>query len=242
METEMVTLALCDDNSIQREIMEELLQEYSRTQTALSITVFENGRDLLNCVKENGFFDIYILDVVMPEINGMEIATTLRLMKDTGKIIFSTASLEYAVASYDVQAFYYMVKPVDPHKLTQILNNAIATLAPHDEIISVKTREGDVPLRFRDIMFVEVEDRTLLFHLADGRTCRSVALRGSFREAVEEMAGDRRFAPCGASKLLNLKYIDAIDSETVLFRDGTAIYPPRSAYAELRRAWREFRG
>lgn len=242
MRTELVTLALCDDNSIQREIMEELLQEYSRTYTALSVSVFESGKELLAYVKENGFFDIYILDVVMPEVNGMEIAATLRLMKDTGKIIFTTASLEYAVASYDVQAFYYMVKPVDTHKLYQILNNAIATLAPHEDRISVKTKDGDISLRFRDIMFVKVEDRALLFHLTDGRTCRSVALRGSFREAVAEMMNDSRFALCGASKLLNLKYIDAIDSDTVLFRDGTTIYPPRSAYAELRRAWNDFRG
>lgn len=236
----MVTLALCEDNDFQREMMQELLEEYGAERNAVSIKVFSTGRDLLEYVKQNAGFDIYLLDVVMPDVNGMELAATLRLMKDEGKIIFTTASLEYAVASYDVKAYYYMVKPVDSHKLFRILDNAIAELKPSESTMNVKTKNGEVGLRLKEITFVEVIDRALVYHLADGRSLKSLALRGSFHEAVADMADDAQFAPCGASKLINLRYIDAIDSETVLLKDGTVIYPPRSAYADLRRQWRDF--
>lgn len=236
----MVTLALCEDNEFQREMMQELLEDYSGRNNTVSVEIFGSGRELLDHVKQNGGFDIYILDVVMPDMNGMEVASTLRLMKDEGKIIFTTASLEYAVASYDVKAYYYMVKPVDPNKLFRILDGAVAELKPKENTTVIRMKNGDVSLRLRDIMYVEVVDRALVVHLADGRTCKSLALRGSFRESVPDLAGDARFAACGASKLVNLKYIDAIDSETVLLKDGTIIYPPRSAYADLRRQWREF--
>ena len=238
----MITVAICDDNDFQREMMLDILHEYSVSHAELSASVFSSGRELLECVKSGKKFNIYILDVIMPEINGMEIATTLRIMKDDGKIIFTTATLEYAVASYDVQAYYYMVKPVDPQKLFRILDNAVAKLTPHENSVIVKTKEGEINLRIKDITFVEVEDRSLLFHLSDGRTCKSQALRNSFREAVDDLADDEGFAICGASKIINLKYIDAIDSDMVLLRDGTTIYPPRSAYAELRKKWREYHG
>ena len=90
-------------------------------------------------------------------------------------------------------------------------------------------------------MYIEVEDRAMLFHLADGRSCKSVALRGAFREAISPLTENKQFTACGATKILNLKYIDAVDSETILFRDGTTLYPPRSAYAELRKEWRNYR-
>lgn len=237
---DMVTLALCEDNEFQREMMQELLEEYGSRNNSVSTEVFCAGRDLLEHVKKNGGFDIYILDVVMPDMNGMEFASTLRLMKDDGKIIFTTASLEYAVASYDVKAYYYMVKPVDPHKLFCILDNAITELKPRENTTVIRTKNGDVSLRLKDIMYVEVVDRALVVHLADGRSCKSLALRGSFRESVPDLVGDPRFAACGASKLVNLKFVDAIDSETVLLKDGTILYPPRSAYSDLRKQWREF--
>lgn len=180
----MVTVALCEDNEFQREIMQELLDE--------------------------------------------------------GKIIFTTASLEYAVASYDVQAFYYMVKPVDPHKLYRILDNAIAELKPHENTTTVRTKDGDINLRLKDITYVEVVDRALVYHLSDGRTCKGLALRNAFHESVADLTANTQFAGCGASKLVNLKYVDAIDSETILMKDGTLLYPPRSAYAEPRKQWRDF--
>lgn len=236
----MITLALCEDNDLQREMMEDLLEEYSNTNNPVSVKAFCTGRELLEHIKQNGGFDIYILDVIMPDVNGMEIASTLRLMKDEGKIIFTTATLEYAVASYDVKAFYYMVKPVDPQKLFRILDNAFSELKIRENATVVRTKNGDVSLRLKEITYVEVADRALVFHLADGRTCKSLALRGSFRDSVADLISDAFFAACGASKMINLKYVDAIDSETVLLKDGTIIYPPRSAYADLRKQWRDY--
>lgn len=237
----MITLALCEDNEFQRELMVDFLREYSLSHTELKISAFSKGRDLLTYIKQNDSFDIYILDIVMPDINGMELASTLRLMKDNGIIIFTTASLEYAVASYDVRAFHYLIKPIDPDKLFRILDNAVAADNSASEVFDIKLKGGDdASLRYQDIMFVEVRDRALRVYLRDGRCCDSVSLRGSFREAVEPLLKTPCFAPCGVSRVINLKFVDAVDSESVLLSDGTQIYPPRSAYADFRKCWKDF--
>ena len=106
-------LAICDDNELQREMISDVINEYIRERRLdVNVSVFESGLKLIDSVRTQGRYDIYILDMLMPEMNGLEVASTLRMLKDDGKIIFLTATLDYAVASYDVRAFYYLVKPV----------------------------------------------------------------------------------------------------------------------------------
>lgn len=236
----MVSIALCDDNAIQRELMYDYICEYKKNHAEIEVTSFETGYELLSQVKNEGGFDIYILDIVMPDINGLELATTLRLLGDTGKIIFTTASTEYAVASYDVQALYYMMKPVEPAKLFKILDNALTKINVREQSIEVKTQNGDIRLKTGDIMLIEIHDRGLRYHMKDGRICDGLKLRGSFKDAVKPLLdNDRNFVACGVGKLVNLLFVDAIDSESLLFRDGTMCYFPRSAYSELKKAWKE---
>lgn len=137
----MIRIAVCDDNELQHEIMSDLLQEYTLTPVGslseIDIRFFSGGRDLILDVRDKGGYDIYILDMIMPDINGIELATTLRLIGDSGKIIFLTSSLEYAVASYDVEAFYYMLKPVDRQKLFRILDRAVGLISQGDDTLEI---------------------------------------------------------------------------------------------------------
>lgn len=237
----MISIALCEDNPVQREVMSDILEDYKSAHPGVEIATFSSGSELLETIRNNKVgYDIYFLDIVMPGINGMEVATTLRMMGDNGIVIFTTASIEYAVASYDVRAYYYMIKPVDSTKLFKILDNAIATLGKVEDSIIVKSVNGDVRLKFKQIMYVEVNDRALFYHMIDGRECESIKLRGSFKEAITPILANSSFVMCGVSKVVNLKYIDAVDSESILFHDGSLVYISRSAYSEVKQAWKNF--
>ena len=235
----MVRIAFCEDNELQREIMIGFLEDFVKTRPAV-FTVFTSGEELLADVKANGGYDIYLLDVVMPGINGMEIASILRQKQDNGHIIFVTSSLEYAVMSYDVDAYYYITKPIDSSKLYRVLDKACAELNAKDEIIQIRAINGDMNIRIKDIMYVELYNRAPIFHLKDGRMCEGVKLRGTFREIVEPLFQNKAFVTCGVGKVINLTCVDAIDSESVLLSDGTQVYFPRSAYSELKLAWKNY--
>lgn len=238
----MVRIAVCDDNEIQRELMRDLLNDFANNDgREMQIALLASGRELLDAVRMTGGFDVYILDLIMPEINGMEIAATLRLMKDPGKIIFLTSTLEYAVASYDVKAFYYMLKPVDPLRLFKVLENALGGVLSEQNSVLVRGAKRETRLKTEDIMYVEMADRIPYYYLRDGRTLEGTTLRSSFRKTVAPLLERRNFALCGVSLLLNLKYVDTIDSNSVMLKDGTQIFPPNSAYAELSRTWKDYR-
>lgn len=239
----MIKIALCDDNEFQRELMEDIIDEYRKLHNSaeISLSIFAGGRDLLNSVKENGFYDIYILDLIMPDINGMETAATLRTMKDTGKIIFLTATLDYAVASYDVDAFYYMLKPVDQSKLFKVLDKACEEFTESDSSINLKTRTGIVKIKYEDILYVSLENRALRFNLKDGKMIDGMAIRVPFKDSVAQLLTDARFSLCGVSMVVNLDYLDQMDSESLLLSDGTILYPSKAACNALKKAWQERR-
>lgn len=237
----MVRIAVCDDNELQRELMRDLLDQFAeQSGREISVAVLAGGRELLEEVRKSGSFDIYILDLIMPEINGMETAETLRLMKDPGKIIFLTSTLEYAAASYEVKAFYYMLKPVDRFRLFKVLESAIGGAETDPQSILVRGKNRETRLKPEDIMYVEMNGRVPYYYLHDGRSLEGQNVRNSFRKLVAPLLERRSFALCGTSLLVNLKYVDTADSDSILMRDGTQLFPPRSAFPDFARVLQNY--
>ena len=117
----MLKLALCDDDPQQCAAVGALLQEYAALRPALAakLSIFSSSWELLADEEEGACFDLYVLDVVMPEVSGIELGVKLRELGRSGAIIYLTISPEYAVDSYAAQAFYYLMKPVEPERLWQ---------------------------------------------------------------------------------------------------------------------------
>lgn len=238
----MVRLSICDDNELQLEMVRDVIREFvDERNFDVRIEVFSSGKHLIEDVKENGAYDLYFLDMLMPEMNGLEVASTLRMMGDRGKIIFLTASLDYAVASYDVQAFYYMVKPVDRMKMFKVMDNAFADINTGSKNIHIKTKQGEIFLNTDDIMYVDLYDRCPRYHTKDGRTAVGQAIRTSFKDTLTALTELKNFALCGVTTLVNLDYVDVMRSEGVLLRDGTQLFPSRACYHDLNRLWREYK-
>lgn len=69
-----------------------------------------------------GKYDLIFLDIYMDQDNGMDVAVRIREAGDSCSLIFVTSSDAFAVASYDVQAAYYLLKPLDTAKLMKVLD------------------------------------------------------------------------------------------------------------------------
>ena len=69
-----MNVAICDDSLSERRTIQEWITDYlgERPQLAGQLFLFENGKALLDAVKKRGGFDLYLLDVIMPEMNGIQ--------------------------------------------------------------------------------------------------------------------------------------------------------------------------
>lgn len=238
-----VKISVCDDDSLFRKQVLDYINIYAaeNKREDFSVSAFENGEDLLESVNENGDYDICILDIIMPGMNGIEVGKKLREDGFKGKIIYLTSSEEFAVASYKVKALDYIIKPFSKEEFFEAFSEAVKSFSAEEEkYILVKTKQSMAKLSFKSIMYAELLNRTVVYHLSDGSRVESLSIRTTFSEATQELLRDRRFVLCGASMVMNLCHITKVGSDSVVFMDKYSAYPSKKACRELRSVWCDF--
>ena len=236
----MIRIACCDDNALQRDIMQEVTEAYvSERRLDACVDMYRAGRELLDAEEKAGFHDIYILELLMPFMNGMELAHKLRDMGSDGYIIFLSFSSDFVFESFDVKAFQYLLKPIDRKKFYETLDRALKELQMQDPaMFEIHARNGDLLVRMSEIVYAVRENRALHFHMTDGRVIDTKILRGSVQDAVKELLDDKRFVMGGASLVINLTQIEELDHAYILLKNGEEIFPPERSYSVIRNAWR----
>jgi len=236
-------IAVCDDDSAEREWTVALLEEYfrARPQFQADLALFADGQALLDAGGPGADFDLYLLDVLMPEKNGIEVGKALRNSGREGAIIYLTTSPDYAVDSYLTQAFFYLLKPVKREQLFEVLDRAAEVLQKRkDEATIVSTASGLRSIPLDHILYVERVDRSMRYYLVSGETVDSRTIRGSFRDAAAPLLSDRRFVLCGASFVLGLHHVRSVEKNVALLDSGGWVPVSRSAFTDLKRSWMNY--
>lgn len=239
----MIKIAICDDLEDCRRDLSRHVTEYTDRHPDFQIdcSVYDSGEDLIATAAKIGGFDVYLLDVVMPGMSGIELGSALRENGYDGKILFLTSSQEYAIESFKVKPFNYILKPIEKDKVFTALDEVIVALSSKKEkSIIVKTKENSIRISLDDIMYAEHCKRTIIYHLTNGKTVKSILLRTAFLENVGNLLHDSRFVSCGISMVANLHHITMVDKENVIFKEQYKYYLSKKVCAEVRSAWYDF--
>ena len=193
---------------------------------------FEKGADALSHFKAGSKVDACFLDIVMPEMNGVELARQIRKTEAGGEtmceIVFLSSSNEFASESFEVRAFSYLLKPPDPQKVANVLREIIAGKKAADVSgIPVSTKTLTKFLYFREVSFIEVINYKVYFHLVDGSEIALVSTLGAILPRILE---DKRFAQCHRSFVVNMNDVNKIRDNSVLMYSGKQI-PISRTYA-----------
>jgi DNA-binding LytR/AlgR family response regulator len=240
-EIAMIRIAICDDDVMHRQLIRHLLDQYLYTHhTTADIHEFASGQALLNALY-NHTFNLYLLDIVMPDMDGIELGVRLRQSGKAGIIVYLTSSPDFALEGYTAKASAYLLKPIQKEALFKILDSAFSYLIPRqDAVIMVKNADGLIRLHINQLLYVEQLSRIPHYHLTDGSVVAGSTIRCSFHEAMRGLLEDSRFYLCGASILLNLQQIKAIIKPYVVFSDGQRVLIPRRSIGALHEAWTEY--
>ena len=234
------SIAVLDSNVHQRKATIGMIDEYSRHRPDDIICQgFESGPDLLGAIKYRGQFDIYILETLLPHINGFYVARELRSMHNTCKIIYYTQNTQAALTAFEVGADNYVLKPASPDRFSIILDDAIDELRREEKTVlfNVKVREGYTRLCADDVAYVNIEQRMLCFHMTDGSVIPTPTLREPFRNATKQLVDHPDFALGGPSLLVNLDKVRSFTEHTIIFDYGEALMPSHNAYKAILQRW-----
>ena len=238
----MLRIAICDDEPQYARQIKNFVQEYLHGHPELSGQVhsFRLGRELLYQAEENGGFDLYLLDIIMPGLNGIQTGRQLRQLGDGGEIIYLTTSPDYAVDSYSVRAFFYLLKPLEKGRLFEVLDAAVKKLDDRrSKAVLIATKDGPRRLLLDQILYVERVGRGLRYFCSGGAV-DSLSLRVPFHAAVEPLLADSRFCQCGSSFAFNLQHVTGVSGQEVLLDSGGTAAIPRASVAPFKHAWGRF--
>lgn len=230
-------MAICEDDTTQQNILAAALDSY-RTPAGehIQYDIYRNGLDLLASINTH-LYDVLLLDILMPGFTGIETAREIRKSNEKIPIIFLTTSQEFAIESYRVHAFDYLMKPVDKNTLFDTLDRAYAMMeSTLDKSIMLQTTKAVYVLFLSQIEFVEINNRTLSFHLIDG-TVKSIS--GRLSDYEDALLGHSEFLKVHRSYIINMDFMKALNQKSFFTLTGNEVPISRNLLPAIKKRYIE---
>ncbi len=213
----MIRIAICDDEKHMSDHIRAMASDFFRKKNReIYFRTFSSGEELLSY---DGQIDILFLDIQMKEMDGMETARKLRAGQFRGVLIFITVLKEMVFQSFEVQAYDYLVKPVDKKQFEKTMERLYTSMQNASEysLLVQKGYEGRV-IPKDEIVFCEIIDRKIYLNLVSGDVV-------DYYERIENLETklDKRFYRCHRSYLINLKHLKGYKNGTACMDNGKEI-------------------
>lgn len=237
----MLRVAVCDDMANELQILVSLTNQYISTNSLdAKIASFSHPDALLTAIEAESFH-IYILDIVMPIVNGLELGQEIRRLDREAQIIYATTEPQFALQAYAANPINYLIKPIKKQQLFDTLTLAIskADLA-EDQTFVVKTTDSVQVIRLSDIVCCEYRSHSVTFTLTKGKQLSSRTFRESFPKYCALILRDRRFLQCHTSFVVNMRLVERFAKESFTMCGGKTVPIAAKQYPAVRDAYMDY--
>lgn len=242
-----VQIALCDDETEELKKTEEILGAYRQKHMSADFMIehFESADELLFMVREGNYSPhLIFMDVYMPGEagenipSGIEAARRLRDMGNGAKLVFLTTSKEHALDAFEVEAFQYVLKPVQPDKLFSLLDRFRKETEEERKKYILLRMEGKImKVPVKDVVYCEAQGKHQYIYLADGT---ELIQNLTMAKLYEMCSVCRALVKVGVSYIVHLEHIDSLNAQEAQMDNGQKIYLPRGTYRCLREQYFDY--
>ena len=229
-------IGLCDDDIIDRSFIKSCLEKYSKTNNVeFELIEYDKGEDVLNDF-QNHEFDVFLLDICMRNLNGLEVAQEIRKHNRDVLIVFITSSKEYAVEGYRVHATDYLVKPISYERIAETMNWIAKNLNVDSKVIEILSNRVRMKVKVSTVMYAEVFNTVCVLHTTKEEYRTYITL-----EVLCGLLDDDRFIRCHRSFLVNMDYVDRIEEHNFVLKNLTMVPIGRKNCAEVKKTFYSYR-
>ena len=206
-------IALVEDNELHRsQISDEIRKYFEEVGEVCELRVFDNGSDMLDHFEAVGGYDLLLLDIQLPGMDGVSVARQVRLRDEKVLIVFITSMTSYAVQGYSVHALDYILKPINRISFRRTLDHARDTFRQRKEhFIMVTTGEGLIKLDISQIHYIETEKHAIRIYYING----SFHVNDTMKSIEEKLKG-APFCRCNNCYLVNLAHVEKVKKDYVI--------------------------
>jgi two-component system, LytTR family, response regulator len=227
MSNKPIRSVIIEDEEESLHLLQNLITNKGLAEVTGSTTEPEEAIDLI--IKLNP--DIVFLDIKMPGRSGFDILDDLSKIRSVNPyIVFTTAFDEFAIKAFEYAAFDYLLKPIEPQRLTDTILRCIDGRRSGDKqktdllLSSVRKLQfrsitGIIFIEPSEIVYVEAEGNYSVFHFSNNKTETVTILLGK----LEEQLSSDNFLRISRSFIINLDYLKKVNtklSQCILTKNG----------------------
>lgn len=229
----MLRIAVVDDDlQFQKDICEFIERYFQQETGQYQIRCYQDGASFLSEYQSD--YDIAIIDIMMPRMNGIEVAHKLRNRDKNVLVVFITITPAFAIRGYEVSAMDYILKPLSyetdfKYKFDRVVKKANA-LKPHTRELVLKDENGRfVRLNLEDVTHVTKDRDNVVYHTKQ----RQFSHRTSIYKVKEAIFDSGLFAVVNSGCLVNMTFVDNIKDNLVELYNGELLVLSRNKKKEF---------
>lgn len=238
----MYHIALCDDNKAYLGQLEAIVQKYcAMHKIDAALLPFFSSAQLMDKTESKILFDIYILDIEMPNFSGIDLANSIHKLTDAANIIFLTSYSGYAVEACGMNIFRYVLKARAEQDLPPALDRLFKHLetAPYNRQYVISNHRKFVKLYHRNIMYIYKEQKNAVFVLQGG----GIETERLPLQEVYEKLDNPDMIYLDRGQIVNMTCVRKVVGERIFLDNGFEIIASKRGIIELKEALnRRWRG
>ncbi len=232
----MLHFAIVEDQEAEQRILVHYLERWAQSvDLPLKLLTFSHVAAFQFALPDLPFLDALFLDIQMPGLSGIDLARELRASGWEMPIVFVTGLVDYIQEGYELAALNYLLKPIRYETLERTLNRLLRERREEGEGYVLKTDEGFIRLKKRDILYLESQRNQVIFKMYNGE---QYELRASLSDLANELKTP--FFLCHRSYLVNLAYVSKLSPQGIELDTGERLPVSRRRLAALSEAYLAF--
>lgn len=236
----MLHIAICDDDALMISKVEELVKVFFRTHCIdIKVQSYQSSENLMYDLRDGFYYDLLLLDIEMPGIDGMGLAKSIHDNMPSARIIFITSHLEYAIEAYEFSIFRYIPKDRIDEKLSAALEDFYKLYRlERNEFYTIQVKNRIEQIAYRDILYILKDGKYAVFYLTGGET---KSVRRTLAQVFEKL-GKEYFCFADRGCIVNLANVMGMDENGILLPNDQHITISRVNIPEFKTTMLRFWG
>lgn len=211
-----------DEIAFSKKVDERVCGYFSEKDEAVTIAQYCDSYSLLNALEGGLKFDIYFLDIEMPDISGIELARKIRAADESVYIVLLTSYEKYAIPGYKIGAYYYILKHEYLSEIPFVLDRIRTETwgrKKREQYYLIQNETSGNRIKLNDILYLKKEKKYVRFHLMDGKEYKErVSLGKAYGELLQE-----QFVYVDKGCIINMNHVVGWTSSVIKLEIGTDV-------------------
>jgi len=202
-------IAICDDEELFRRNLLYAVKSYFHNANLdkVKIESFSASDPLLLSIQRTGPFDIVLLDIEMPNMNGIECAAHIKEKYPDSIIVFITSYEHHMRDCFSVEAFRFISKPINCEQVSKILSDCMNKYQKIYPEIYFSSGKNHYKFFSKEIVYIESHRKVIILHLISNKIVEITYQIGKCAQELHHL----NFSRCHMGYVVNLTYVKKLD-------------------------------